>query len=178
MIHVLSSNPHGGEDSWPHLVAAYSTLNAATRVRSSECSSAIWREETEMSRHSGEPLQSLATSGERQYGSATTRIWNSVFRFDLSAGWRRLYGSEFTEIFQTVEEVLGLNIRNHIKPLVYLKIQNLSLSSQLSTGWKVWGLNLGGGVIFHISPDRSWSSRSHLGNLYRVIAVGKAVHPI
>ena len=147
------------------------------RVRSSEYSSAIWREEAEMSRLSGEPLQSLATSGERQYGSVTTRIWNSI--------WARFICWLETIIrlrnhrdFSNCQRGTGFEYPDSHQALrLSQNSESICLSSQHATGWKIWWSNLGGDVIFRISPDRSWSSRSHLGNLYRVIAVGKTAHP-
>ena len=38
----------------------------------------------------------------------------------------------------------------------------------LTTGWKVRGLNPGGGEIFHIRPDRPWGPPSLLYNGYQV----------
>ena len=43
---------------------------------------------------------------------------------------------------------------------------------RLATGWKVRGLNPGGGEISHTRPDRTWGPTSLLYNGYRIIFLG------
>ena len=49
------------------------------------------------------------------------------------------------------------------------------VGTDLSTGWTVWGSNLGGGEIFPTRPDQPGGPPSLLHNGYRVFHWGKAV---